>query len=739
MNDYQAFLQAYLDLGPLPTTKTNMIYHKMVNRLLVGKTAVIPTSAGYELYWVLVQKDGKLAADHAKEITPFIMPYIKSTRLERKHFVTGKTKFASIGATLFQDGYFAFKSAPSQQEQLWRLLNYWIELDERRPERKQKEIEQSAFTLRQKFQEEVALQQYEAASLTLRTIRNGHYISDENVLFLTIYLLSHQRKWEEIWFSKEFDTVAGLDLIPQTIRNALLMAYYQMVLAKTDVEEDFAASLTAFEESHYRLRSLTRGVISLREPFLVRISAYEAASYEQQDRLDRLEKEAEDELTQRVVAYVKRQLPSSPEPDIQSIEEKGRCLFQERRYDDSYYCWIQVSTSKLKAKYLCKIATMTDADEVYQAAFQSVSELTEEERNDLTLDPECRADLLLVQSRIQLQTNEYKREEPEAVTWNYWFKALLDPNHTLEQLDSLRLKMEPSRSFVWTQPSLVSLSEQLAELASEQLLNQQRAMLEATLSQFVTELIDQDHFPHEMALSVYDYTCELMLEHGKQNEANTFFLLRLLEGILRLDPVAIQVQSVRFANWMNIRPNKSLMPSLLQGLELLIDFSAENDQLTELWDHWTATLGDRILSLDRVHLESWFDVGKTIGGQYMLLQQIQGVLTEVKEGHPFDDAAPKRIAIFTLREHTAQRAVDRLKLRNPNMRFDICADSTLTTGAKAIASNADIVVIVTTCLSHALFYGISPYVKDPLYPRSSGSSGIIQEVENYFRSTTIGY
>lgn len=98
-----------------------------------------------------------------------------------------------------------------------------------------------------------------------------------------------------------------------------------------------------------------------------------------------------------------------------------------------------------------------------------------------------------------------------------------------------------------------------------------------------------------------------------------------------------------------------------------------------------------------------------------------------------------RISIFSLRESSTARAKQLLLERNKNLDIRISLEKDLNAQAKALAQNSDLVVIITTCISHALTYSIGPYLKkDPVYPLSSGSTSIIRAVEEHLRKMERG-
>ena len=97
-----------------------------------------------------------------------------------------------------------------------------------------------------------------------------------------------------------------------------------------------------------------------------------------------------------------------------------------------------------------------------------------------------------------------------------------------------------------------------------------------------------------------------------------------------------------------------------------------------------------------------------------LIQQLEQKLKQPTESDVTDVLnifpAGYRIGIYSLREGSAKRASQLLLARNPVLKVDVCSDEVLTTPAKTLAQNADLVVLVTTALKHSLFYGIGPYL-----------------------------
>ena len=96
------------------------------------------------------------------------------------------------------------------------------------------------------------------------------------------------------------------------------------------------------------------------------------------------------------------------------------------------------------------------------------------------------------------------------------------------------------------------------------------------------------------------------------------------------------------------------------------------------------------------------------------------------------------IAIFILRESSAQRVESQLKERNPQLKVTICAEEDMSPRVRAAAEHADMAVVVTRCITHAITYGIQGLLQhEPVYPASSGSSSILAAIEQRVRDFSV--
>jgi len=226
-----------------------------------------------------------------------------------------------------------------------------------------------------------------------------------------------------------------------------------------------------------------------------------------------------------------------------------------------------------------------------------------------------------------------------------------------------------------------------------------------------------------------------LLEIGEINQRTGFALLRLAEAILRQSPLVCERISKNFFDWCKT-PIPSLENWVLEAFELLAEYGLAPSLLAMWYREWVSYLLSLPGNRERSNLETWMLFGEWIQPGRDLLLKVQQALTDVVQGTIDDPIATLvggyRIGIFSLRASSAQRAKQLLLARNATLDVRICIEKDLSEQAKALAQNSDLAVIVTTCITHALTYGIGPYLKkEPVYPQASGSTSIVRAIETH--------
>lgn len=727
-----------VDQKPFTMDKQMM---NMFQRFMSNKTTIFPFVQKDKIYWLVCNTNKTILLRDYHEVYSFIKYYCDPT-IHTIHYFKRSSHIGLLGKEIFPDGYFLLKSTKKKAKSIWNMLGLWMQLDERRPLIQLQETERSAFSLRSKFLQYLALENWEEAEKILGEIKQGHYISDENCLFLQIQLWTQQRQWDQIWYSKEFDSAVKTKNIPLQIRRSLLTAFYHIVLASSEVEGKFLEAHENFKKNRFRLGQLIHTYLGLEEEIHLRIFLHEAFFKRDRGKLEILLEETDNPTSKELCQYILTQLPTGSKEKAEAIpkgeKEEVACYYlKERQYDKVYDLLKNCSPSPKTVDMLCRLATVTEAQKVCRLAYEKYEGLSHEEQEELMKNPDSKVHLISVKYwmlGIKSEVESLKNE-----TWNHWFQSFLSGELSKDQLDErLENINELNRTFDWSPSIIDDLTDILTSIAVEDLSTSKRNLLDKALPFFISHFLLQNKFPNPKAQGLYEYTIELMKIHSKKNQNNTGLFLRLVEGLLLLDVSLIHDLWKSVKEWFNISPTKMLLPQVLIGLESFEEYGLSHEEIRDFWEQWTASIGDGVRSISARDLEAWREIGYIVGGNEYFLHNLDEIIEGLDSNRQIDiirNLPSLTVTIFTLREQTAKRAIERLEARNEKINYRICSDEFLTDQSKAYAKNSDVNVIVTTCLTHALYYGISQYVsnKTIVYPRRSGTSGIITALEEYFQ------
>lgn len=727
-------------------TSINPIIIKLIGRINDGKPTLLPFQKGNRVYWLLLSRNEQHLLRMISEMKQLLLPYFLQNTNESQQFFDPTSALGKYGSQLFPNGYYMLQSSRQQESTVFERLNMWIGLDERRPTIAYEELEVNVFRLRSRFRQAISLKKWDEAKQILLDLQKGHFLTDENIKFLKIQLLSSQGKWEEIWTSHDFELLSGLNNMPRRVHSELLHAYYQSTLMVLDIRGDFETSFTTFTDTRQSLGTLLRSQLGLDEDLLLRVFAYEAAFAKQLDKLERYLEKAEDELTIMLIRFLMSKVNVVITTPYLDEEEKplivvAREYYQAEKYEDAYLTLQECETSIEKVALLAGIATMKELDEILEMAYQEFQNLYEEDKQVLRSRPATKGNIIYVLQwkegdKVTIPPDKGDVVFPEKLSWNQWFAYLLredvDGNYMEEQLRKLD---EQSDSVTFSFKTLQDLSDQVMELAVEDFSQHQKILLNTAIPMFVSHLMLDKQFPNYKAIFVYEYTIELLFTHAKKNADNTSFVLRLMEAVLTLD---IEYSPKFWSNikeWFQISPVERLSHRLLETIELFKDFGISNQELGELWSNWAIGLMERFSNEKTTVIQSWIKLGREIGGDPYIIESIETHIIETEYKDPISKLKSGVVTIYSLREKSAVRASERIRERNPNLKVRVCTDDKLTNEAKSYAANSDFVILVTTCMSHALFYGITPFLKQkPIYPRSSGETSIVTAFESHIEN-----
>lgn len=705
----------------------------MLRRCQVGKIFVLPVRRQSDILWLVLSGNKRELLKHTDEMKSFLVPTLAEPLLAgRNKFDPNKPGIGALGAQLFPHGYYCLRSPLSLGEQVFEALAIWAKLDDLRPEMQIQEATVNAYVLRRQFQQALALHHWDKAENTLTVIRHGHYLSDENCLFLKIQLLSSQGKLQALWNSSEYPLVAGLDPLPLAVRSALLTAFYNCVVVELEEQGEVTKILEAFRQYSGKLGTLLRYRSGLQGDLFVRLFAYQSAVENQETRLRKLAKAATEQYTQDIIEILLTMVDASTSylAHVNHME-KALKYFQEKSYDEAFLVALDCPLSVKRTQLLLYIATMTEDVSICKAAKEAFEHLSQGQQDEILSDPGSKASAKFVvgfnkpepeQKAVQVPTN-----------WADWFKEILRRENIdllFSELDSFTAE---NKMALWKSSTLQETETVLWQILLEENLSaDQKNLLRASLPDFARAIVQDPSFPKQGTGDLYEQLLLAMLTFCNKNNNNAGFLARLLEGLFQIDVDHVKKQWNSIAQWLDFTPSLKMEGDVLELLELFLEYGLPGDKLWDTWNNWVGSLCQQFSIDNRLHVQGWTHLGESTGGNPHLMAQLQKILLEPVVVDPLQNLQESTISIFSLREKAAQRAAKMIMERNGKLKIKVCTDDRLSEQSKALASNSDIVVVVTACMSHALTYGIGPFLKrDPLYPRGSGETGIVKALEEH--------
>jgi hypothetical protein len=714
----------------------DMLLYKMTERLLRGETAVLPFLMKKEKVMMLLvlNPNERQLQLHAAELEKFLIPvWAEPFSHGVKPFFSDRKPLGLLGAKLFPAGYVCFSSPVRLRDEVFQVLNTWLQLDHQRPRELSEETEMDAYSLRRQFHEAISIKNYEEAGMALKMLRQGNLLSDENNSFLEIQFLSTQGKWQAIWESNNYDAIANLDPLPAMVREALLKSFYQCVIMPAEKTGATDAALRALSDYQNSLGTLLRYRSGLEGDLFMRLFAYQAVLTENYEALERLVAECREDETLNLLASLMKQVPKKVgEKGQETPFELAKRYFADRLYDETFICLLDAPASLLRTQLLLGVATMTEDKEVLKTAREAFRLLPEEEQQAVWHEPQAKgwAKYVLGQS----WRDEVGQDIILPNTWDEWFQVLLDDRDYLNETHKLDLTFSlDSKRGYWDSSSIALTTDVLMELlVNDHLSSAQTKGLRIMLPSFAGFMLRDDNFPDTEAEELYEYTVAAIQLFCSRNQTNTALQLNLLAGLFQIDFDHCQSQWAGMHKWLNSVPSLKLAGEVLEALELFCDYGLTADQLLVIYNNWVATLTRQFGNEMRTQVDTWRRLGMSLGADFSLIERLDALLAQSPPRDPLTRLSKTSVAVFSCREKAATRAASRIMERNSDIKVTVCSADRMNDHVKACASNCDLAIIVTACTSHALTYGITPYLqKNPVFPRSSGETGIIEAFEEW--------
>lgn len=729
----------------------NPIIGRLLQRVSENRPTVFPYLGSTSHAWIIMGQTRRQLDRTLVQVSRFAVPtyaeFATNNRLPQlRSFKKEGTRLQQLGAVLYPAGYYSWRSPVKHFDIILRQLDMWMNLEEACPSF---QVEQypTYRSLHDVFEAALAAGNWREAEQCLQEMQQVHLITADNLAFLQVQMLAQQQRWLDIWRRPDFANLARMRM-PRAVRAALLTAFHYSMILPLEQQEQWEAAFDAFKQARSKLGLLLTGRFGLTQAPVIQVYAYQAAIEKDYDSLTQLSSVSATQAAQVCIEQLQQILgagntatdvvlgdSSSTTSSISPLRQ-ARMALADLDYDSAIRFAEEVTQSAEKAVLLMQIAFHSSDIPVAEEALLSYWELPSEEQVRIeelhSFLPPCLKYLL----EITNSASSHIASSPLIQNWLEWFDvAEKDPDNSelTASLDRLTVSTDDR---CWNQEKVKLLSDKLLSFIVEP-----RSSLYPYTKIAIQRLVDfflQDaDFPREEDAysDLYETLYVSLLEKQEVNQSTGLILLRLAEAILQRSPMQRDRLCKNLIDWCKT-PIPALENWVLEAFDLLAEYGLVPGLLAAWYRDWVSHLLNLPGSRERANLEAWLMFGKWIQPGPDLLNQLMRAVTVVTEKDIDNPVANLpdgyRISIFSLRESSTARAKLLLLERNKNLDIRICLEKDLNAHAIALAKNSDLVVIVTTCLTHSLTYGIGPYLKKmPVYPQSSGSTSLVRAIEEY--------
>jgi hypothetical protein len=718
---------------------------RLLQRIRDRRPVVFPYIRRTSHFWLVMGATKRELDITLTQVGRFVVPtyaeFASESRLPQlRPFKANGNKIEQLGCVLYPAGYYSWRSPPQFFEAILKRLDLWMILEDTCPSL-HSEQRPTYRSLHELFQMALAAARWKDAEQHLQEMQQLNLITSGNLAFLQVQLLAQQLHWTDIWNRSDFADLARMRM-PRAVRAALLTAFHYNLLLPLEEQGQWTVALDVFQQNRSKLGLLLTGRFDLTQAPVIQVFAYLAA--EEKDReslaqLSRLSSAKEVQICIAQLQLLEKQAAvsvalSSSTMSLSSLQQ-ARLALADLDYDRAIIFARRVAEPIERAIVLMQIAFHTSDTPLAEEALLTYWELPQEEQSRLEQQFTF---LRPYQAYLQelTATADSSSLKSRAQNWLEWLHLVEKDPSNPELLASLdRLSITTDERF-WDSEKIKLLCEKLLNFITDTQLASYR-YIKTTLQRLADFFLQEANFPREdeVYADLYETLYMGLLENGEVNQRIGFALLRLAETILRRSPSERERICKNFIDW-----NKTPIPVLedwaLEAFELLSEYGLTPGLLAQWYREWVSYSLNVPGSRDRTHLEAWLLWGHWIQPGADLLLKLQESLAPAAQ-RAIDDpiaslSSGYRITIFSLRVSSSQRTKQLLLARNAMLDVRFCAEKDLNAEAKALAQNSDLVVIVTTCIAHALTYGIGPYLKkEPVYPQASGSTSILRAIEEY--------
>ncbi|WP_437310802.1 hypothetical protein [Sorangium sp. So ce388] len=238
-------------------------------------------------------------------------------------------------------------------------------------------------------------------------------------------------------------------------------------------------------------------------------------------------------------------------------------------------------------------------------------------------------------------------------------------------------------------------------------------------------------FPRREHVRVHQHLLDLwvMYRGGSARREDAALFLLLADALLQVNPDAGADMVDRVAAWWRRRPNLSLLSFLLDALSLVSYYALESSLSAELWFE-----GAGWIKLDPSAVSaSEVRAFRTIGQRLRIpLEEIDACIgRDLRDTGALYDvlarASLSKVAIVTRRERQADEAARQIRRRTRAQVIVVTDDAA--GSATSSARLADVILIVWSTISHAVYRAFDGVREKLAYVQGTGAESIVAALE----------
>jgi hypothetical protein len=729
------------DRATLTADFPDPIVRRLFERINTGKAVILPSFNHEQDRWLVAARTATEIDQIVSRLKGFLFPtYVRFAEPRWQAFESKSTDCCRFGQRLFKTGYYTLVSSAKQREKILGQLDRWMILEDARPTlaRPQRLTYRNIIT---DFEYALTAEDWKGAEDLIYIARRAHLTTADNSAFLEFRLLAEQAKWSDILEDKQYEHLTLIS-IPRKVREIMLRAFHEMRIAERE-KVSWEEGYQAFANEYTMVGNLLSTRSDLRSAAVLKVFAYQAVLRQDAELIRELIDESGGilgEQLEQISRLIRQPQKVQPYPDELSSFELAKIQLREARYDHAWQSARQIESRKQRVTLLLQIATSSYDREREELAYLEYRKCSEKQQREIVKDAP------ILKYFLEAQESSYLERELEAAqvlnveTLFEWFDATKnDPSHPSlgDALEQIFLQEDVKQ----LAPSQIDLLfEMLVQFSEPEF--RSKTYVETFIKKLTTLMIEDEQYPRDNTgyVELYQGLFESVLALD-QNERNLTILLRLIEGILQARPERRDIYFNELRDHVTFY-NPTLFPLLQELFEMFTSHGIKSEQLTLWLNEVLEELVRQRIQYAPHSLIVWEELAEWAHCRSDLLSKLKD-LQEAADVSEEQSSIPQlkkgfKILIFMLNERTAQRVKNYIQRLNHRVDVNIYSQPSPNADVQRAAQNADMIVLVTACIKHAISYAIEPITdkEKRIYPgKSQGSSAIINAIEEHIERT----